>query len=337
MLKKRYLISVLMLIVVALMLTGCKSKADKFDEDMDEYLTGTYYAALDVKEHGTIVLKLDADAAPRTVTNFVELVDSGFYDGLTFHRVVPGFMIQGGDPVGNGTGGSYNKIKGEFSENGFENPLSHTRGTISMARTKDYDNASCQFFIMQQDNTALDGLYAAFGHVIAGMDIVDLISLTPVLDEESGLVDTDNQPVIESARTITEYEAQKYIDEENRLPDPTATISFDAVTSLEGIETVDDWKISENGDLYLLSSSDELLSIALYEVDLSAGLEYDVTKPIAQYSYPDANEFISVQIIIPEGLSSLMITAEEHNGAIGKYILSYGGVDGDIYLVPVFE
>lgn len=126
-----------------------------------------------------IRLELDPTAAPLTVANFVKLVREGFYDGLTFHRVIPGFMIQGGDPKGNGTGGAKDRIKGEFRQNGVDNPLRHVRGVISMARAYDPDSASSQFFIMHADAPHLDGSYAAFGHVAEGMDAVDEIAAVP--------------------------------------------------------------------------------------------------------------------------------------------------------------
>lgn len=126
-----------------------------------------------------IRLELDPTAAPLTVANFVKLVREGFYDGLTFHRVIPGFMIQGGDPKGNGTGGAKDRIKGEFRQNGVDNPLRHVRGVISMARAYDPDSASSQFFIMHADAPHLDGSYAAFGHVVEGMDAVDEIAAVP--------------------------------------------------------------------------------------------------------------------------------------------------------------
>lgn len=126
-----------------------------------------------------IKIELDPTAAPKTVANFEKLVKSGFYDGLTFHRIIPGFMIQGGDPLGNGTGGSSEKIIGEFKANGVNNPLNHTRGVISMARAMDNNSASSQFFIMHADAPHLDGMYAAFGKVLEGMDVVDEIANTP--------------------------------------------------------------------------------------------------------------------------------------------------------------
>lgn len=123
-----------------------------------------------------IKIELDPTAAPITVANFEKLVKEGFYDGLTFHRIIPGFMIQGGDPKGNGTGGSKENIKGEFASNGVNNPLKHTRGVISMARAMDPNSASSQFFIMHADAPHLDGQYAAFGKVVEGMDVVDQIA-----------------------------------------------------------------------------------------------------------------------------------------------------------------
>mgnify|MGYP003082629147 FL=1 len=126
-----------------------------------------------------IKLELDETAAPKTVANFNKLVSEGFYDGLSFHRIIPGFMIQGGDPVGNGTGGYKEKILGEFASNGINNPIKHTRGVISMARSMDPNSASSQFFIMHADAPHLDGNYAAFGHVVEGLEVVDEIANTP--------------------------------------------------------------------------------------------------------------------------------------------------------------
>ena len=131
---------------------------------------------IEMDNGGLIKIELDPKAAPITAANFEKLVREGFYDGLTFHRVIKGFMIQGGDPAGNGTGGSKNRIKGEFAANGINNPLKHTRGVISMARAMDPDSASSQFFIMHEDAPHLDGAYAAFGKVVEGMDVVDEIA-----------------------------------------------------------------------------------------------------------------------------------------------------------------
>lgn len=133
---------------------------------------------IEMQNGGIIKLELYPDAAPKTVENFLKLVKEGFYDGLIFHRVISGFMIQGGDPEGTGMGGAKEKIVGEFAANGHANPISHTRGVISMARAQNYNSASSQFFIMHADGTFLDGQYAAFGKVIDGMDVVDGIAAT---------------------------------------------------------------------------------------------------------------------------------------------------------------
>ncbi|MFU0832202.1 MAG: Peptidyl-prolyl cis-trans isomerase [Oscillospiraceae bacterium] len=160
--------------------------------------TATYYADIDIEGYGVITVALDGESAPETVENFVTLAQSGFYDGLTFHRIIEGFMMQGGDPNGDGTGGSGTTVTGEFSANGIENNLSHTRGAVSMARSSDYDSASSQFFIVQQDSTYLDGNYAVFGYVISGMDIVDKICEEAEPIDDNGLISPEEQPVIQS-------------------------------------------------------------------------------------------------------------------------------------------
>ena len=171
--------------------------------DTSQELTGIHHADISIRDYGDIKVELDADTAPITVTNFVKLAQEGFYDGLTFHRIMDGFMIQGGDPNGDGTGGSKENIKGEFSNNGVDNDISHTRGTISMARASDPDSASSQFFIVQADSTFLDGDYAGFGHVTEGMDIVDKICEDAKPTDDNGTIPSDQQPVIEKI-TITD-------------------------------------------------------------------------------------------------------------------------------------
>ena len=159
---------------------------------------GKYTAVIDIADYGAITLELDGDSAPLTVANFVKLAKDGFYDGLTFHRIMDGFMMQGGDPNGNGTGGSDETIPGEFSANGCDNPISHTRGTISMARASDPNSASSQFFICQADSTFLDGSYAAFGRVTDGMDVVDAICADAQPTDDNGTIPPEAQPVINS-------------------------------------------------------------------------------------------------------------------------------------------
>lgn len=168
----------------------------------DMYKTGTHHAEMVVKDYGTVKMELYADIAPITVANFAKLVNEGFYNGLTFHRIMSGFMIQGGDPLGNGTGGSDEEIKGEFALNGVENSISHTRGTISMARASAYNSASSQFFIMHQDYTGLDGAYAAFGKVTEGIEVVDKICENVIPVDNNGTVLKNEQPVIENIKMI---------------------------------------------------------------------------------------------------------------------------------------
>ena len=170
------------------------SKSEAVDLENQE----TIQAEIKVKDYGTIMVDLYPEIAPITVENFVKLAEDGFYDGLTFHRIIKGFMIQGGDPKGDGTGGAEETIKGEFSKNGVENPLSHKRGVISMARSQMPDSASSQFFIVHEDSTYLDGEYAAFGYVTGGMDVVDKICEEVTGQDQNGMLPNENQPVIES-------------------------------------------------------------------------------------------------------------------------------------------
>ena len=169
---------------------------------LDESLI--YYADIVIEDYGTITVELDQASAPITVANFVELAESGFHDGLTFHRIDEGFMMQGGDPNGDGTGGSDETIVGEFPDNGYDNTLSHIRGAISMARSNDYDSASSQFFIVHEDSEFLDGQYAAFGYVTEGMDVVDAICKAAVPIDSNCLIAAEDQPVITSITIRTE-------------------------------------------------------------------------------------------------------------------------------------
>lgn len=159
----------------------------------------------------TITLALDPPNAPISVDNFVNLAESGFYDGLTFHRIMSGFMMQGGDPTGTGTGGSDKNIKGEFAANGVDNSISHKRGTISMARSADFDSASSQFFIVHQDSEFLDGQYAAFGHVVDGMDVVDAVCEAARPTDNNGTIPAGDQPVMTSVRIQRQGEAASSI------------------------------------------------------------------------------------------------------------------------------
>ncbi len=192
---------VVLTLATMLLLVGCgKGEAEK---TADGLLTGKHYVEMEIQDKGIIKLELDADAAPITVTNFVKLVEEGFYDGIAFHRIINGFMMQGGDPEGTGAGGSAETIQGEFASNGYENPIKHERGVISMARTGEPNSASSQFFIMHQTSEGLDGEYAAFGRVTEGMEIVDDICENHAGDNgNNGMVPLENRPVIKSMKVV---------------------------------------------------------------------------------------------------------------------------------------
>ncbi len=209
------------LLGAALSLTSCGTvEYCEYYKDRDISERDVYFVSIDMEdfgriELGEIVLLLDATSAPATVENFLNLVDAKFYDGLTFHRIMRDFMIQGGDPEGNGTGGSAETIYGEFEENGYkDNDLLHKRGVISMARATPKNSASSQFFICNADSQMLDGSYAAFGYVIHGMSVVDKIT-----DEFVGYTTNEVitsltlQPRIKEARVLTKAEVSEYLAE----------------------------------------------------------------------------------------------------------------------------
>lgn len=197
----------LMGLTVALAMTACGTEENTQSQEMVQEEQGsasvgeevvTHNLEIEIEGYGEIALELYGEVAPITVENFVKLAEEGFYDGLTFHRIIDGFMIQGGDPSGNGTGGSDENIKGEFTANGVENHIVHTRGVISMARSQSMDSASSQFFIMHQDSPHLDGSYAAFGMVTKGIEVVDAIVEATQVEDGNGTVASANQPVIKS-------------------------------------------------------------------------------------------------------------------------------------------
>ena len=197
--KKNILVGIsILLLIIAIFLINVIVNNKKEQEEKSKLLSGKYYIEMVIKDYGTINLELDADTAPITVTNFINLVNDKFYNNLTFHRIIEGFMVQGGQSQTK----EVKTIKGEFKSNGVENNISHVRGVISMARVNGMNNsASSQFFIVQQDSTFLDGEYAAFGRVIKGMDVVDKLSRVEVIDN-NGTVEEDKQPIIESIKVI---------------------------------------------------------------------------------------------------------------------------------------
>ena len=195
---RKLLFTILMLSLLVFALGSCK---------MDEIGSDPVYVEMNVKDFGTIILELDPASAPKTVKNFVKLVNSGFYDGLTFHRVIEDFMIQGGDPKADGSGDSGEEIFGEFASNGYNNPIKHERGVISMARAYDPDSASSQFFIMHETSSHLDGNYAAFGRVISGIEVVDsVVDATADYGDGNGTIgDKSLQAVIEYVKILENY------------------------------------------------------------------------------------------------------------------------------------
>ncbi len=193
----------LLLAIGVACLTACEYRATSKPES--QLVNTANYVVIRLRDIGDVVIKLDRDNAPITVKNFVKLATEGFYDGLTFHRVIANFMVQGGDPKGNGTGGSGTTIKGEFEMNGHYNTLSHKRGVISMARSNDYNSASSQFFICVADSTSLNGWYAAFGVVISGMEYVDEIVARTAHLATNGIVPKGDRVVIETVIALETY------------------------------------------------------------------------------------------------------------------------------------
>ena len=214
---------ILLLCVVfsfCLILSGCGVEEDllgiSYDQKgnvvaLDQYDTTNPVVAMYIQNYGSIVIELYPDVAPNTVNNFISLVESGFYDNNTFHRLVPGFVLQGGDPNGTGTGGPGYTIKREFSENGFENNLKHTKWIVSMARGQDYDSAGSQFFIMLGDSESLDGQYAAFGEVIDGKENINrIVRNEGVSDPDSGKL-THNLTI---KKAVVDLKGKEYSDVE---------------------------------------------------------------------------------------------------------------------------
>ena len=334
--KNKWLIFSILSLFFTLFLTACGTNTHKNNPNYDStnYLSGYHYAQIKIKDYGTIILSLDADSAPATVTNFVNLANEGFYDGLTFHRIINGFMIQGGDPKGNGTGGSTYTIPGEFSLNDYNNPISHVRGTISMARAKAYDSASSQFFIVQEDSIGLDGSYAGFGTVISGMDIVDAICTNIIPEDDNGTILSENQPVITSIKILpTDYFSNDA--KEQQQVQPSGEISFTPVPSIENLKLDASLIIDENSNFYLISSTVDLLSISLYEATFTNGLNLQDSPCLALHSNLKANHLVSLQIDASKNDLNLLLVAEETTGALAQFLICYDSTTDSAYLVPI--
>ena len=223
---KKTILGILLVILCIGIFTGCEKheytvgenakivldgETVKYDNGTNEEVVDNIKVKFEIENGGTFVMELYPKYAPKTVANFCDLVNEGFYNGLTFHRVIPGFIVQSGDPTGLGTGGSDEKIEGEFKSNEYEkNTLKHEKGTVSMARTEDPDSATSQFFICLEEDSSLDGQYAAFGKVVYGMDTVDEIGEATTDEKDKPLVDI----VIKKATIISNEEYSKYPMEE---------------------------------------------------------------------------------------------------------------------------
>lgn len=326
-------------LLLTLVFAGCgKEEYPNPNYDTNEYLSGLHYAEIDIEAYGSLYIVMNADVAPATVTNFVRLANEGFYDSLTFHRVIDGFMIQGGDPKANGTGGSVYNLPGEFSLNGHENTISHVRGTISMARAEEYDSASSQFFIVQTDSTSLDGSYAAFGTVVSGMEYVDQIcGFVPVTDN-NGTVEYDDQPMINSVTILTEEEFRYLEQHDFVLPEEsdetTLKVSMEMTAADHGKATVATWTISEGSETYLFSANQDLAKVSLCNIDLMT-MEYDKENPLASFETLKAGQYIELQILVPEGIPANVLLVEKANGSIVKYLICYDGYNGGASLEPL--
>ena len=191
---KRTICIVLAVLMLLAALTGCGGSKKAW--------TGKHTVEVVIKDYGTVTLDIDADTAPITASNFLNLAKKGFYNNLTVYRAIDGFAIYCGDPNKNGTGTSGETITGEFNSNGYNNPLSNVRGAVGMARGINKNSASCQFYILQNDVTYLDGEFAVFGSVISGMEIVDRIASTAQVTGSDGHITVDNQPVISSVKVV---------------------------------------------------------------------------------------------------------------------------------------
>ena len=291
---------------------------------LTEVESPTHYAIIDIADYGQITVALDGNSAPETVENFVTLAEEGFYDGLTFHRIMEGFMMQGGDPDADGTGGNKDEegneinITGEFYYNGYDNYLSHVRGAISMARANDYDSASSQFFIVHEDSTdSLDMLYAAFGYVIEGMDVVDAVCEAAEPTDDNGTIELEDQPVI---TTITIYTPEEY---EQLLADSTVDgeeVAIDAkiaeVTAInEGVLSLTYYGLTESGAEY------EIFDLG--DVELT---NYEATEETAEYT-------ISADTVIYTVVDGALTEIENSEIVVGDMLVIDDGADEGVTIV----
>lgn len=305
---------------------------DEYDEEYDsiEWLTSvespTNYAIIDIADYGKITLALDAVSAPETVNNFVALAKSGFYDGLTFHRIIEGFMMQGGDPNADGTGGNTDEdgneinITGEFYYNGYDNYLSHTRGAISMARADDYNSASSQFFIVQEDCSAdLDGSYAVFGFVTNGMDVVDAVCAAAEPTDDNGTVEKADQPIITSIKIYTPEEYAALVEES----DSDVTGETEGSTADESITPIDA-KIAE---VSAISTREQSFFLTIYGL-CEESVDYEIT----DVAKVDLSKYEATEKLEKYGVDSTAKVYEVKDGEIVEFEASKI-VEGDMIVI----
>ena len=300
------------------------------DEDTDtitwltEVESPTHYAIIDIADYGQITVALDGNSAPETVENFVTLAEEGFYDGLTFHRIIEGFMMQGGDPAADGTGGNKDEdgneinIAGEFYYNGYDNYLSHVRGAISMARANDYDSASSQFFIVQEDATSsLDMLYAAFGYVIEGMDVVDAVCEAAEPTDDNGTISAEDQPVITSITIYTPEEYEQLLADSTPDAEPVAIDAKIAeVTAInEGMLSLTIYGLTESGAEYEITD--------LKDVDLT---NYEATEETGEYT-------IASDTVIYTVVDGALTEIENSEIIVGDMLVIDDGADEGVTIV----
>ena len=278
---------------------------------------------ISVQGLGDLYAELYPEYAPITVENFLKLIDEHFYDGLTFHRIISGFMIQGGDPLGNGTGGSANQIKGEFSANGVENPLLHERGVLSMARSMVNDSASSQFFIMHDAAPHLDGSYAAFGRVLSGLWIVDRICQETTVQDRNGTVLKEDQPVMTTIRRASKEEVRAACDQERLngaggsiYNDPVTPISFPVPEGWNKAKDLPDGAMFQYGEGEEGEGTFLLLHRYNYWDGLSAAYKAQLTE--AGYSKQTMNTevFSRGSLIAGTGRDESLFTDETHSGVL---------------------
>ena len=308
---------------------------DTIDTDTDDEITWltsvespTHYAIIDIADYGKITVALDGNSAPETVENFVALAEEGFYDGLTFHRIMEGFMMQGGDPDADGTGGHKDEdgneinITGEFYYNGYDNYLSHVRGAISMARANDYDSASSQFFIVHEDAaSSLDMLYAAFGYVIEGMDVVDAVCEAAEPTDDNGTIEYENQPVITSITIYTPEEYEQLLADNS--PD-AEVVAIDAevaeVTAIgDGVLSLTYYGLTESGAEY------EIFDLG--DVDLT---NYEATEETAEYT-------ISADTVIYTVVDGALTEIENSEIVVDDMLVIDDGADEGVTIVVYHE